>query len=35
MKLNIRTFLLWLAGLTLVAQVATAALPLDLSLIHI
>lgn len=29
MKLTIRTFLLWLAGLTLVAQVATAALPLD------
>lgn len=29
MTLNIRTFLLWLAGLTLVAQVATAALPLD------
>jgi serine protease Do/serine protease DegQ len=29
MKLNIRTFLLWLAGLTLVAQVATAALPLN------
>jgi len=29
MKLNLRTFLFWLMGLTLVAQVATAALPLN------